>query len=56
MKDYLFEVLLAEGTKFIPIKAEGIGEARKKFRELMKKAKSELNIPEWFLVRVYREV
>ena len=54
MREYLFRVLLAEGGKLIPIEADNIKDARKKFAQHMKDYyKGEL---EWFLIAVYREV
>lgn len=54
MREYLFKVLLADGSHYLPIEADNIQDARKKFAQHMKDHyKGEL---EWFLTTVYREV
>ncbi len=56
MREYLFKVLVQDGVKYVHVEADSISEARKKFRELMKREELKNRVSEWFLIAVYREV
>ena len=49
MREYLFKVLVQDGVKYVHVEADSISEARKKFRELMKREELKNRVSEWFL-------
>lgn len=56
MREYLFKVLVQDGVKYVHVEADTISEARKKFRELMKREELKNRVSEWFLIEIYRKV
>lgn len=52
-KEYLFKVLLSDSSMYVPIDAENIAKARKRFSEHMKSLQFE---DEWCLIAVYRQI